>query len=400
MRFFGVLLAFLVVSACSSTPKRDYKFIEIPEVINKDPQKNLSAEEVKYDISQAIYALETAYSGKSFLPSGEYQALIRNLKEIHGPISVQYFCEKIDGYMDSVSDNHLGAKFNNNACFKSPNIREPKVGNNFYAKKNEIPWDIKLTGKNKANALLISITNFPSSTSPFWNGFLEKIKKSLPLSELIIIDMRGNGGGDDTKGFELASLLSGAELKEPKSKQWRNPSPEAQQILLNTFDYWARIEQEEGRKVAPYILDLKKQHIDSRNEAIKNRGLLPGEEEKKSEGQDFDYEKSIQKPIYILVDASCASSCESTTDFFEYNPFVKTVGEKTAGYIHFGNNGAVFLKNSGIKLQMATAYNSYKDGRFIEKAGIKPKIPVPAGKDALSYAWKDFFQTKRITKSR
>jgi len=50
----------------------------------------------------------------------------------------------------------------------------------------------------------------------------------------------------------------------------------------------------------------------------------------------------------------------------------------------------VFLKNSGINLQMAMSYNTYFDGRFIEKKGIIPKIRVPAGKDALEYAWNDF----------
>jgi len=83
-----------------------------------------------------------------------------------------------------------------------------------------------------------------------------------------------------------------------------------------------------------------------------------------------------------LIDADCASSCESTTDAFENNTLVKTVGENTAGYVHFGNSGGVILKNSGIRLQVAISYNSYLDGRFIEKVGITPKIPVPAGSDA------------------
>lgn len=93
-----------------------------------------------------------------------------------------------------------------------------------------------------------------------------------------------------------------------------------------------------------------------------------------------------------MIDADCASSCESTTDFFEYNSLVKTVGENSAGYVHFGNNGNVILKNSGIVLQMAISYNSYKDGRFIEKKGITPKIQVPAGKDAMEFAWADYLK--------
>ena len=111
--------------------------------------------------------------------------------------------------------------------------------------------------------------------------------------------------------------------------------------------------------------------------------------------EDFVLKKSIQKPIYILIDSVCGSSCESTVDFFEYNPLVKTVGENTAGYIHFGNNGNVFLKNSGVNLQMAVSYNSYLDGRFIEKKGIVPKIAVPKGSNAMDFAWLDFIKSSQ-----
>lgn len=129
-----------------------------------------------------------------------------------------------------------------------------------------------------------------------------------------------------------------------------------------------------------------------RDLAIKGASYL--QEEDDVIKNNFDYNKSIKKPIYILIDAECASSCESTTDFFEYNTLVKTVGENTAGYVHFGNNGIVILINSGIMLQLAISYNNYVDGRFIEKTGITPKIKVPAGKNVLDFAWADFLNTK------
>lgn len=391
--FPTVLLLLLVIhiSACTLAPKRDYTFIEIPETINKDPDKILSEQEVEYDIAQTIYALNTAYSGKKFLPKGEFRTLIQNIEPLKAPYSAAELCEKIDSYMDAVSDNHLNAKFNNKPCFKSPNGRDGKVGKNFYFEKNDIPWKVRLSHKSKKNALLISITGFPKSTSPVWRGFIDTVKKQLPQADLVILDMRGNGGGDDSKGFELSALLAGTELKTPYAKQWNNPAPEAQQLFVNTFEYWARLDKEEGKLVPAYLLDLKKEFIQKRDRAVRGEKARDRESDE-PQGHDFVLEKSIKRPIYILIDADCASSCESTTDFFENNPLVKTVGENTAGYVHFGNNGNVFLKNSGIKLQMAISYNSYTDGRFIEKIGIKPKIPVSAGEDAMEYAWQDFFK--------
>ncbi len=88
------------------------------------------------------------------------------------------------------------------------------------------------------------------------------------------------------------------------------------------------------------------------------------------------------------MDENCYSSCESTIDVFEYNPYVKKVGRNTGGMLHFGNVIPVILKNSQLYLQMPTHANLYKDGRFIEKVGIKPDIEVSKGSDALDYLFK------------
>ena len=382
---------------CTTSPKRDYTFIAIPESINNDPKKALSAEDVSYDISQTVYALETVYSGKKYLPNDEFKNLIQNLNTLKGPTTASELCERIDSYMAKVSDNHLEAQFNRKKCFTRATERKPSVGKNFYTSKNKIPWATKLEKRKNKTALLISILEFDKSSSPTWNGFLDSVKAKIPKADFVILDMRGNQGGDDTKGFELSTLLAGVELKTPYDKQWNNPSPDAQQIFVNTYTYWARLKKDEGKEVPAYLEDLIKKFSEKRDLAIKNPAgqkqfyEAPG-------GSAFDYEKSIKKPIYILVDANCASSCESTTDFFEFNPLVKTVGENTAGYVHFGNNGNVFLKNSGVALQMAFSYNSYTDGRFIEKIGIKPKIQVPPGQDAMESSWKDYLATQKNEK--
>jgi hypothetical protein len=399
LNYLNLILPLLLIgmTACTSALKKDYRFIEIPEIINSNQSLKLSPYEVQYDLSQTIYSLDTAYSGRHFLPADEFDRLKKNLKSIRGTYSAIELCKQIDEVMDSVSDNHLNAKFNGTPCFESPNNRDGSVGKNFYSKTNDIPWKVQLKQRNNKTALMISITGFPKAKNPVWNHFIESVELNLPKSDLVILDMRGNGGGDDTKGYALATLLAGAELKEPYDKQWSNPSPEAQQIFLNSIENWARDYKKNNKEVPAYLLELQRDFIAKREQAINGELSLKEQTDNDSTKSDFVFEKSIQKPIYILIDADCASSCESTTDFFEFNPLVKTVGENSAGFVHFGNNGSVFLKNSGIQLQMATSYTSYLDGRFIEKTGIKPMIEVPKGENALDYAWQDFL-TKRIKK--
>lgn len=228
----------------------------------------------------------------------------------------------------------------------------------------------------------------------YWNGFLNLVKSKVVGVQLIIIDMRGNRGGDDTFGKKLSDLLAGTELKTPYGRQWTSQNPQSVQLFVNLFAYRIRKIKTKGNVVPKHLEALKNKFIDKRMDAI--AGKIPKEKYdnwgSSRSMTNFDLNKSVKKPIYILMDANCASSCESTIDFFEFNPLVKTVGENTAGYIHFGNNGLVVLKNSGIKVNVAMSYSGYKDRRFLEKVGLTPQLKVPSGEDALEYAWRDYFR--------
>lgn len=208
---------------------------------------------------------------------------------------------------------------------------------------------------------------------------------------LIIIDVRGNGGGDDTIGEQLSDLLAGLPLRKPYSSQWKGQTPESAQIFINAFEYWRRQDHADGKPVE-HFEKLIREYSNLRDDAATGKIPLEKWSVAQEERKPYDSSKGVHKPIYLLMDRACASSCESTVDFFEFNPYAKRIGENTAGYIHFGNNGRVFLKNSGIAVQMATTYNRYVDGRFLEKRGIAPTIKVPEGQDAIEVAWADFLK--------
>ncbi len=394
-KFFLFLSIVLLQWGCSEPAELDYAFIEIPETINRDPEKVLTQEQLQYDKRQIIYALNNIYSGRKFLPGSEHEELLEKIDSIHGEISATDFCAKVDQAFDAVSDNHLSAKFDDKKCAKRQAHRDGQVGKNYYRGKG-VPWDVRLEERDGTNALLVAVTSFHPRSSPVWDGFLDRVQILLPEARLVFIDMRGNGGGDDRIGYELSALLAGNQLKTPYAEQWTSANPESFQILVNSFEYWRRQRIEAGKDLPPHIEELKETFEDKRDRAINGEKVSIDSEDSdqaEQEKEEFDLNKSIRKPIYLLVDAKCASSCESTTDFFEFNPLATTVGENTAGYVHFGNNGSVFLENSGIQLQMAVSYNRYFDDRFIEKIGITPKLAVPPGEDAMAVAWDDYFQT-------
>lgn len=390
---FSIFICLAIIASCTSAPKRNHEFIKNPKALNTDENKKLSAEMVAYDLEQIIFSLENGYSGKKFLPNNEFPALIRDLRKVKGAKTVKTFCEELDTRMDKVSDNHLNAKFDNESCFKSPNKKKANVGKNRFDRKKG-PWKVDLESKNGVKALYISITRFPSHKNPEWNGFLEAVKSKVDKAKLVILDMRGNGGGDDTMGRNLSDFFAGVKLKVPYSILWSSRSPVSSQLFINAFGMKMREQKEKGKKPKPYLVKLQERFINYRDQALQGKMAMEVSHfyNKENGRIDFDKSKAINKPIYILQDAACASSCESTIDFFENNPNVATIGEPTAGYIHFGNAARLFLKNSGVMIQIPISYNAYTDGRFVEKKGIAPQIQLNDGKDAYESAWNQYLK--------
>ncbi len=185
-------------------------------------------------------------------------------------------------------------------------------------------------------------------------------------------------------------------MPTPFKPQWTGNNPEVFQIFVNSFEYWMRLNRDDGKTPPEYLAKLKKDFENKRDRAYRGEKVpfhdASIQNERKPDAALPPISMNI--PIYILMDSDCGSSCESTINSFELNPNVRLVGENTAGYVHFGNNGAVFLNHSGVMLQFAASYNSYIDGRFIEKIGIPPHFPTAPGTDALETAWKEYFKKR------
>lgn len=230
----------VLMSSCVSNSKKDWNFIVNPEVKNTDSNLVLDKQQLAYDIDQLLYTLTQVYSGSKFLPKGEMEVLIEDLKNINSPINLMNFCKQIATAFSKVSDNHIKADFEGKNCFDKPK-KTKEIGDNFYQEKNDTPWKVQIRNKNKKKILLIAITSFPQNNSPKWNGFLEAVKTKYKSSDVIIIDMRGNGGGDDTYGYKLAEQLSETpNIKTPYNPRWKWNKPDSFQVFVNLFSDWER----------------------------------------------------------------------------------------------------------------------------------------------------------------
>ena len=377
MKLLNIFLIGIIMSSCSTTQKDfqglTYKSIKLSsgEIQFKEI---LNEKEFKEDILHLRYALDKAYGAKGTISDDIFDKVDRAFNDLTFIANPMDLCKKIGEVMSEFPDHHLKAKYRGTFCYKKQS-KKVNVGKNL--NDTEKPWK---GIKTKDQVYTIAISEF---TPGQWPGFLEFADEAMKKAKAIIIDLRGNGGGDDSIGFELAEKLAGQKIETPHAPDVRRNTPETLTIWDNYLNALKKNSNDENMKkqLEIYI----QENAQTMEMAIAGKITEFTTKPIEDTGWKYDPTKGYKGPIYILQDKDCGSSGESSIDFFEYFPNVTKVGFNTLGMIHFGNIGIVVLPHSSIQINMPTKANKYRDGRFIEFTGIKPDIILEDGQDAYQH---------------
>lgn len=244
--------------------------------------------------------------------------------------------EKIDRVLLKIRDGHLKA-YLPSLCNKSSffgtlsSSRRKKrkhgsVGKN--RNKRSLPWLIETHTVAQKKVLVVAITHFPPFSSSQWDGFTKAIEENIEDAQAVIVDLRGNGGGADRAGGELAKYLYGHYFfSHPVKAIYRRNTAEAMAISSNNF----------RKKIISYKKKGENNDIMKKEyEHMLNEAAL--QEEKKEvlfqfSVSRFPTRKDVyyKRPILVLIDAECGSSGKNTVDFLENLPSMITIGENTWG---------------------------------------------------------------------
>jgi len=389
----SIALFYCMTSGCQTDPFKhswqpdDFVIQDQQEI--DPPTGELTHAQVQTDVSYLIHALKTGYGGRKFVDQTVFSQALTGLQQINGPQTAASLRDAIDSILTDIPDNHLGAHIKWEYSQKRQNMKKKsQVGENCCSLPDR-PWSVQLKPQGKHRIALISITKFPSYKDPVWNGFLTAAEKTISRASHVILDMRSNGGGDDTMGIKLAQHLSPQPFRYPIHRQVVSQTPESNAVFLNRLNLNILMFKKMGKDVPPHFYALQKER-QQQYESAKS-GKIPNETSEQFISDIGPQPKrfKFKGPIYILQNATCASSCESTIDAFEFIPLVKRVGEPTGGYIHYGNVGLILLPHSKIAVSIPTHYSEYFDQRMIERSGIKPDVVVPPGTDALQFILKE-----------
>lgn len=348
--------------------------------------ETLSLAQQKQDIDLLIYAIQNAYGGRNHIPVETLNASIDSLNMIRSSnvvLTVSGLCTQIAKSLSKIPDNHLTIRMNGNKCLSTESTKTTGVGKNTNTNLNKA-WRISDMKIKNSRIPVISITSMPSSEDQVWDGFLKKIENIKITASAIVIDLRGNGGGDDTMGVMMANYMYGQNAPTPWKAIIKSNTPETWAIAVNSPKLKILRLKQSQKHIPEYLtkkLEQKTKKYEMSKEENSPRELI----NQVDQGNPFNHKKAFTHPIYILIDRECASSCESIIEAFESHPFAITVGENTAGFIHFGNVGQLVLKNSQMNIQMATDFWQRTDGKVYEKIGYTPKIKLNSGVDALEF---------------
>lgn len=186
--------------------------------------------------------------------------------------------------------------------------------------------------------------------------------KLMADKKALIIDLRGNSGGNEMYAFDWIKNFSNQEY-----------SSSGISVSLNnnlTIDAMLRM----GRKIADKesYPELERQI----REAYKNGGYEEGF--KQWSKIDYGFEKTIENnvPIFVLMDMNTASAGESFVEALKSMKNTIFIGSNSSGTGNIGNVGEYTLPNSGISLCFGSTLFLDSNLEWRDGIGIQPDFWV------------------------
>lgn len=329
---------------------------------NHIPEKKLTATQIKHDISVLARLLIRAYVGWPVHSEIIKRKVLKTLVDIYNnayDMTAAEFFEQLTPVLSYIPDNHISLRFNRQRVGTHKTRKPVNVGKN-------IAGDKQIATQIKNGIAIIGFTRMLRNDD-FANTILEFAKNTLPKSTALIIDLRGNGGGNSFYSDKFSEHLCGTWIDSMK------------EVYVRTTTEAKKLQQaaqpNAGWKDVPESEDM----------ALWKTGT----------NYTANPEKAYMKPIYILTDGQTGSSAEMFLLRMIHHPCVRVVGDNSAGMEEYGNMANSFLPHSQITVAVGMNYRKLLQEDF-ELNGHVPNIKCTDGMDAFTVAMAEIEKAKTL----
>ena len=379
---------------------KPYKKLSGKEV-SENNENNLSVEEQKFYL--AYYArMATEHVGFENFSKENQEAfkshIVEMYKGIDGARKQGDFLREMGQSAKFIEDKHFEIGIGRGEVSRGGGEkRERTVGKNFcYRTDDERPkgyeklggasmvtesgehvptWEIGILKKNGEDILVVSVFDIMHRGNDYeeWKDFIEKFDEVYGKDKekwekgRIILDVRGNRGGEDKPIDHMAKRLYGNLVNTYKRCEVKDSS-----LGYHLYQQHGSVKNAKKLGQEP----PKREHFSGKNKALFDEtGVYYA----------FNEEKGYKGRIDILTCARVGSSAESAYSSFYHHPNVRYIGENTAGMQQYVQG--TFATPWGGEMRVGWGKLTYwdKEGENIEVKGHKPDVECKS-KDAFDVA--------------
>ncbi|MFT6069966.1 MAG: hypothetical protein ACJAT2_003483 [Bacteriovoracaceae bacterium] len=216
----------------------------------------------------------------------------------------------------------------------------------------------------------------------------DKIESAIENSKAILIDLRGNLGGQSI----IPLYIAGEIFTEYADSYYSIPGFLQRTDFMNSNTHYAlsvnwafisRITNPLSSEKGTTEFNFEASKIYYRDSADRSRDVAFSERTVKTHDKSLFF----KGPILIIQDRTCASACEHFIRAMRKHPRVTTFGTNTSGMANFGGIGSLILPNSSLLFGISNSKFTFNDG-FKEFVGIPPMIKARPEENIFNQAFK------------
>ncbi|MFB3909503.1 MAG: S41 family peptidase [Candidatus Eisenbacteria bacterium] len=210
-------------------------------------------------------------------------------------------------------------------------------------------------------ALLLTIPTFGAPVRERLDALLAAAREELSRTPVLLIDIRGNGGGSDATFESLLPWIATGPIRVTGCDYWATPANAA---CIRSYAAQPGMPAE----YVTYLCDLA-----ARMEAAPGT-FVDGPPDRID---TFDELHPLPERIGILMDRRCASAAEAFALLARQSGKVRLFGENTRGSLDYSNLRRVRLPSGAAILVVPMSRARWLPGFSVDAEGIAPDVAVP-----------------------